>query len=108
MPDSAFGFHIKTPSANVVDYGTRFAVSVHESTCAAHTQVIEVLVRVEYLQSDEVAELSTGQRNTVVGQTVLRRYMTLCTNTKPWQCNRLAMFQSGPYGNQQRMPKQAA
>lgn len=70
IPDSALGFRIKTPSADVVDYGTRFAVSVHEGTGETHTQVIEGRVQVEYARSDEVVELTTGQRNTVIGETL--------------------------------------
>lgn len=68
IPDSALGFRIKTPSADVVDYGTRFAVSVHEDTGETHTQVMEGRVQVEYAASDRVVELKTGQRNTVVGE----------------------------------------
>ena len=70
IPESALGFRIKTPSADVVDYGTRFAVSVHEETGEIHTQVIEGRVQVEYAQSGEVVELTTGQRNTVAGDTI--------------------------------------
>ena len=70
IPDSALGFRIKTPSADVVDYGTRFAVSVHENTGETHTQVMEGRVQVEYAASDQVVELKTGQRNTVVGETL--------------------------------------
>lgn len=70
IPDSALGFRIKTPSADVVDYGTLFAVSVHEGTGETHTQVMEGRVQVEYAASDEVVELKTGQRNTVVGETM--------------------------------------
>jgi len=70
IPESAVGFRIKTPSADVVDYGTRFAVSVYEETGETHTQVIEGRVQVEYSQSDEVVELTTGQRNTVIGKTI--------------------------------------
>jgi len=70
IPESAVGFRIKTPSADVVDYGTRFAVSVHEETGETHTQVIEGRVQVEHAQSDEVVELTTGQRNTVIGETL--------------------------------------
>ena len=70
IPESALGFRIKTPSADVVDYGTRFAVSVHEETGETHTQVIEGRVQVEYAQSDKVVELTTGQRNTVIGETL--------------------------------------
>ncbi|MEM7010985.1 MAG: FecR domain-containing protein [Verrucomicrobiota bacterium] len=70
MPESAFGFRIKTPCADVVDYGTRFAVSVHEGTGETHTQVMEGRVQVEYAASDRVVELKTGQRNTVAGETI--------------------------------------
>ena len=62
IPESALRFRIKTPSADVVDFGTRFAVSVYEETGETHTQVIEGRVQVEYAQSDEVVELTTGQR----------------------------------------------
>lgn len=68
IPDSALGFRIKTPSAEVVDYGTRFAVSVHEGTGETHTQVMEGRVQIEYAASDQVVELKTGQRNTVAGE----------------------------------------
>ena len=70
IPDSALGFRIKTPSADVVDYGTRFAVSVYEGTGETHTQVLEGKVQVEYAGSDEVVELTTGQRNKVVGKSL--------------------------------------
>lgn len=70
IPESAVGFRITTPSADVVDYGTRFAVSVYEETGETHTQVIEGRVQVEYAKSDEVVELTTGQRNTVIGETI--------------------------------------
>ena len=69
IPDSALGFRIKTPTADVVDYGTRFAVSVFEGTGETHTQVIEGKVQVEDAKSGEVVELTTGQRNTVLGET---------------------------------------
>ena len=70
MPESAHGFRIKTPSADVVDYGTRFAVSVYEETGETHTQVIEGRVQVEHQQSDKVVELRTGQSNTVLGESM--------------------------------------
>ena len=70
IPESAQGFRIKTPSADVVDYGTRFAVSVYEETGETHTQVIEGRVQVEYGQSDKVVELRTGQSNTVIGESM--------------------------------------
>ena len=67
IPDSALGFRVITPSADVVDYGTKFAVSVYEGTGETHTQVIEGKVQVEY--DDKIIELNTGQRNTVNGKT---------------------------------------
>ena len=70
IPESAQGFRIKTPSVDVVDYGTRFAVSVYEETGETHTQVIEGRVQVEYGQSGKVVELRTGQSNTVIGENI--------------------------------------
>ncbi len=70
IPESALGFRIETPSADVVDYGTRFAVSVYGETGETHTQVIEGIVQVEYADSDQIVELKTGQKNTVVGETL--------------------------------------
>lgn len=69
IPDSATGFRIKTPSADVVDYGTRFAVCVFEGTGETHTHVMEGRVQVEDTATQEVVELTTGQRNTVKGKT---------------------------------------
>ena len=40
IPESALGFRIKTPSADVVDYGTRFAVSVFRRHGETHTQAL--------------------------------------------------------------------
>ena len=70
IPESAQGFRIKTPSADVVDYGTRFAVSVYEGTGETHTQVFEGRVQVEYGHSEKVVELRTGQSNTVIGESI--------------------------------------
>ncbi len=68
IPDSAHGFTIKTPTADVVDYGTRFAVSVFEETGETLTQVMEGKVQVEYAASDKIVELTTGQRDQVLGE----------------------------------------
>ena len=68
IPESAIGFRIQTPSADVVDYGTRFAVSVFEETGETLTQVMEGEVHVEYAESDKIVELTTGQRDQVLGE----------------------------------------
>jgi hypothetical protein len=70
IPDSAKGFEIKTPSANVVDHGTRFAVGVRAETGETYTQVFEGLVEVAHAKSGEVVELKTGERNTVAGDSI--------------------------------------
>ncbi len=70
IPESAQGFEVKTPSANVVDHGTRFAVGVREETGETYTQVFEGLVEVAHAQSGEVVELKTGERNTVAGDSI--------------------------------------
>lgn len=65
IPDSAIGFQVKTPSANVVDFGTRFSVSVAPGTGGTRTQVYEGLVEVQSPLSGEIVSLKTGQRNLV-------------------------------------------
>ncbi len=67
VPDSATGFRIRTPSATVVDYGTRFSVSVDPETGGTLTQVFEGLVDVENPTTGDVVSLKTGQRNSVAG-----------------------------------------
>jgi ferric-dicitrate binding protein FerR (iron transport regulator) len=52
VPESALGFRIITPEADIVDYGTRFSVTVFEETGETHTRVSEGKVKVEYRQSD--------------------------------------------------------
>lgn len=68
IPESAQGFRITTPSADIVDYGTRFAVSFHQETGETHTQVMEGRVEVKHTRSGKVVELKTGERNTVGGE----------------------------------------
>lgn len=63
VPDSAIGFRIATPAADVVDYGTRFSVIVDGETGETHTQVYEGLVEVEHPSSGEVVALNAGQLN---------------------------------------------
>lgn len=70
VPDSALGFQIVTPSANVVDYGTRFAVNVDSASGATQTQVFEGVVEVEHPASNEIVRLEAGQRNYVAGDQV--------------------------------------
>ncbi|MDG0994694.1 MAG: FecR domain-containing protein [Akkermansiaceae bacterium] len=65
IPESAIGFQVKTPSANVVDFGTRFSVSVAPDTGRTRTQVYEGLVEVQSPLSGEIVSLKTGQRNSV-------------------------------------------
>jgi len=65
VPDSALGFRIATPKADIVDYGTRFSVTVFQETGETHTRVMEGMVKVEYNQSDKIVELSAGQHHTI-------------------------------------------
>ncbi len=67
VPESALGFRVETPSANVVDYGTRFAVNVDSASGATQTQVFDGLVEVEHPATRKVVRLETGQRNFVAG-----------------------------------------
>jgi len=68
VPDSATGFRIGTPSAMVIDHGTRFAVSVDSESGGTRTQVFEGLVDVENPASGEVVSLTAGQRASVEGR----------------------------------------
>jgi hypothetical protein len=67
VPESALGFRIITPEADIVDYGTRFSVTVFEETGETHTRVMEGKVKVEYSRTGEIVELSEGERHTVKG-----------------------------------------
>ena len=67
VPESALGFRIITPEADVVDYGTRFSVTVFEETGETHTRVMEGKVQIEYSQTGEIVALSAGERHTVKG-----------------------------------------
>lgn len=66
VSESAQGFMIKTPTADVIDHGTRFAVNVDQSSKATRTQVFEGLVEVKLPNTDNSIELTTGQENFVV------------------------------------------
>jgi hypothetical protein len=68
VPDSAIGFRIGTPSAMVIDHGTRFAVSVDAASGGTRTQVFEGRVDVANPTTGEVVSLKTGQRNSVEGR----------------------------------------
>tara|TARA_R110000850_G_scaffold102678_15_gene212191 strand:- start:2884 stop:4296 length:1413 start_codon:yes stop_codon:yes gene_type:complete len=70
IAESAKGFRIETPRANVIDHGTRFAVNVDPGSGATQTQVFEGLVEVELNTTKESIELREGQRNTVTGGTL--------------------------------------
>lgn len=68
VPESATGFRVLTPSATVIDYGTRFAVSVDPQSGHTRTQVFEGLVDVENPATGERVSLKTGQRASVEGR----------------------------------------
>lgn len=63
VPHSAIGFRIATPSATVVDYGTRFSVMVDSVSGRTRTQVYEGLVEVEHPSTGRVVALKAGQMN---------------------------------------------
>ena len=65
VPDSALGFRVITPEADIIDYGTRFSVTVFGETGETHTRVTEGKVKVEYRQSDKIIELIAGQHHTI-------------------------------------------
>lgn len=61
VPESAIGFRIATPSAEIVDYGTRFSVVVDSATGSTQTQVYEGLIEVKEHSSGKVVSLRAGQ-----------------------------------------------
>lgn len=63
VSNTAKGFRITTPAAQVVDYGTRFSVKVNPSSGETQTHVYEGHVKVEHLSSGEVVALKAGQMN---------------------------------------------
>ena len=63
--ESAQGFMIKTPTADVIDHGTRFAVNVDQASKATRTQVFDGLVEVKLPNTETSIELTTGQENFV-------------------------------------------
>jgi len=67
VPEPAIGFHIETPSAQVVDFGTRFVVNVDSNSGATKTQVLEGLVEVRHPKTKQVVRVEAGQRNYVAG-----------------------------------------
>jgi len=68
--ESAQGFVIETPSARLVDHGTRFAVNVASDSGATQTQVFDGLVEVELSTTRQSIELREGQRTFVSGDTI--------------------------------------
>jgi len=68
IPESAIGFRIGTPSAMVVDYGTRFAVSVDPQSGGTRAQVFEGLIEVKNPATGEAVSLKTGQRTSIEGR----------------------------------------
>lgn len=67
VEESAHGFTIATPTANVIDHGTRFAVNVNANSGATQTQVFDGLVEVALPASERSVRLEKGQRNYVAG-----------------------------------------
>lgn len=67
VPESAHGFRLDTPSAQVIDHGTRFAVNVDERSGQTRTQVFEGLVEVGLPGAGNggFVELGSGERNLV-------------------------------------------
>ncbi|NLT72239.1 MAG: FecR domain-containing protein [Verrucomicrobiaceae bacterium] len=65
--ESAEGFTIRTPSARVIDHGTRFAVNVHPVSGATQTQVFDGLVEVALPDGGKSLALRTGQRSVTEG-----------------------------------------
>lgn len=61
VPDSAHGFLITTPSAEVIDHGTRFSVVVDGETKETQTRVHDGLVEVGHRTSDRKVMLRDGQ-----------------------------------------------
>lgn len=61
VPDSAHGFLITTPSAEVIDHGTRFSVVVDGETKETQTRVHDGLVEVGHRASDRKVMLRDGQ-----------------------------------------------
>jgi len=68
VPESAIGFRIGTPSAMVVDFGTRFAISVDPQSGGTRAQVFEGLIEVKNPITSETVSLKTGQRTSVEGR----------------------------------------
>jgi hypothetical protein len=69
VPESASGFRIGTPSAMVIDHGTRFSVCVDPESGDTRTQVFDGLVEVENPATGQVVMLQTGQRASIEGKT---------------------------------------
>jgi hypothetical protein len=67
VTQSAKGFTIRTPSARVIDHGTRFAVNVDPGSGATQTQVFDGLVEVEQAETKERVALREGQQTLVAG-----------------------------------------
>ena len=67
VSEPAEGFRIETPTAEVIDHGTRFVVNVDRGSGATKTQVFDGLVEVKLPDSGESVHLETGQQNFVAG-----------------------------------------
>ncbi len=66
----AEGFTVRTPSARVIDYGTRFAVNVDPRSGATQTQVFDGLVEVEQPETKRRVALRKGQSSLVAGSSL--------------------------------------
>ncbi|HRQ88922.1 MAG TPA: FecR domain-containing protein, partial [Bacteroidia bacterium] len=67
---TAAGFTVRTPTARVIDHGTRFAVNVDPADGATQTQVFDGHVEVELPETRKRIALREGQRNLVAGETL--------------------------------------
>lgn len=63
VPESAKGFRIGTPSANIIDHGTKFSVNVEPDSGLTLTRVYEGLVDVEHLKTGEKRRLKAGNES---------------------------------------------
>ncbi len=64
VPETAHGFRILTSTAMVIDYGTRFSVTVDGMTGETRTRVFEGRVEVGHPKTGELVALVGGQFNT--------------------------------------------
>jgi len=80
--ESAKGFTISTPQAEVVDHGTRFAVNVDPGEGSTRTQVFDGLVEVKLPGTGESVRLGDGQGHRVVDESLSE--VTLAEAESAW------------------------